>query len=146
VPTIRRELQLCAAPAAVWDAIRDVGAVHQRLARGFVTATRLEPSARLVTFANGVQARELIVSLEEAERRLVWAVVGGRATHHNSSFQVLAGAAGGTRLVWITDVLPDEVVAPLTAMIDAGLEAIRRTLDAEQAAGALSHSPAGSRG
>jgi hypothetical protein len=126
--TIRRELQLTAAPDTVWDAIRDVGRVHVRLARGFVTDTQLEDGVRVVTFANGVVARELIVSIEEQERRLVWAVVGGRATHHNSSFQVLDGPAGGTRLVWITDVLPQAVAMPLTAMIEAGLQAIRETL------------------
>lgn len=110
--------------------IRDVGAVHRRLAPGFVTDTRLEEGARVVTFVNGVVARELIVSLEEDGRRLVWSVVGGQATHHNSSFQVFAGAHGGTRLVWITDVLPDSVAVPLSAMVEAGSKAIQRALGA----------------
>jgi len=79
--TIRKELTLNASPAQVWDVIRDVGAVHRRLAPGFVTDTRLEEGARIVTFANGVVARELIVSVEEDVQRLVWSVVGGRATH-----------------------------------------------------------------
>ena len=126
--TIRKELALGASPAEVWDVIRDVGAVHRRLAPGFVTDTRLEEGARVVTFANGVVARELIVSVEEDVQRLVWSVVGGRATHHNSSFQVFPGANGGTRLVWITDVLPDAVAAPLGAMVDEGSKAIQRTL------------------
>ena len=77
--TIRKELTLNASPAEVWDVIRDVGAVHRRLAPGFVTDTRLEEGARVVTFANGVVARELIVSVEEDVQRLVWSVVGGRA-------------------------------------------------------------------
>lgn len=87
----------------------------------------------MVTFVNGVVARELIVSLEEDARRLVWSVVGGQATHHNSSFQVFAGANGGTRLVWITDVLPDSVAVPLSAMIEAGSQAIQRALGAPAA-------------
>jgi carbon monoxide dehydrogenase subunit G len=126
--TIRRELLINASPQAVWDVIRDVGAVHRRLAPGFVTDTRLEEGARVVTFANGLVARELIVSVEEDARRLVWSVVGGRATHHNSSFQVFPGTNSGTRLVWITDVLPDAVAAPLGAMIEEGSKAIQRTL------------------
>lgn len=130
MPTIRRELLLGAAPGAVWDVIRDVGALHTRLAPGFVTDTRLEPGARVVTFANGVVARELIVSLEEEARRLVWSVVGGRATHHNSSFQVLPGGSGGTRLVWVTDLLPAAAAAPIAAMVDAGSQVIERTLNA----------------
>jgi carbon monoxide dehydrogenase subunit G len=126
--TIRRELLINASPQAVWDVIRDVGAVHRRLAPGFVTDTRLEEGARVVTFANGLVARELIVSVEEDARRLVWSVVGGRATHHNSSFQVFPGTNAGTRLVWITDVLPDAVAAPLGAMIEEGSKVIQRTL------------------
>ena len=35
--SIRREIVIEARPADVWDAIRDVGAVHTRLAPGFVT-------------------------------------------------------------------------------------------------------------
>ena len=126
--TIRKELTLNASPAQVWDVIRDVGAIHRRLAPGFVTDTRLEEGARIVTFANGVVARELIVSVEEDVQRLVWSVVGGRATHHNSSFQVAAGAGGGTRLVWITDLLPDTAAPALRAMIEQGTRVIQSTL------------------
>ena len=82
--SIRREMLIEARPADVWDAIRDVGALHERLVPGFVVDTRLEPGARVVTFANGVVARELIVDVDEAARRLVWAVVGSpRLAHHN---------------------------------------------------------------
>ena len=126
--TIRKELTLDASPAQVWDVIRDVGAVHRRLAPGFVTDTRLEEGARVVTFANGVVARELLVSVEEDVRRLVWSVAGGRATHHNSSFQVFPGAGGGTRLVWVTDVLPDSVALAFGAMIEEGSRVIKTTL------------------
>ena len=126
--TIRKELTLDASPAQVWDVVRDVGAVHRCLAPGFVTDTRLEEGARVVTFANGVVARELLVSVEEEVRRLVWSVVGGRATHHNSSFQVFPGAGGGTRLVWVTDVLPDSVAMAFGAMIEQGSRAIKTTL------------------
>jgi len=129
VATIRRELMLKTSPEAVWDVIRDVGAVHRRLAPGFVTDTRLEEGARVVTFVNGVVARELIVTVEEDVRRLVWSVVGGTATHHNSSFQVFADPDGGTRLVWVTDVLPHAAAGPLTAMIEQGTRVIQRTLD-----------------
>ena len=126
--TIRKELTLGASPAEVWDVIRDVGAIHRRLAPGFVLDARLEDGARVVTFANGVVARELIVSVEEDLRRLVWSVVGGRATHPNTSVQVFPGVNGGTRLVWITDVLPDAVAVPLGGMVEEGSKAIQRTL------------------
>src|SRR5215510_5260560 len=96
--SIRREMFVEADPEDVWDAIRDVGAVHTRLAPGFVVDTRLEEGARVVTFANGLVARELIVDVDDEARRLVWAVVGGRPTHHNGSLQVFPEHGGRSRV------------------------------------------------
>ena len=127
--SIHRELAIRSDPAAAWDALRDVGALHRRLAVGFVTDVRLEPGARVVTFANGLVARELIVDVSEADRRVVWSVVGGRMTHHNASAQVFPDGAGGTRFVWVADLLPDEVAPGVAAMMDQGLAAIKRTLE-----------------
>jgi hypothetical protein len=128
--TIRKEILINAPADEVWDVIRDVGAIHTRFAPGFVVDTRLEEGggARIVTFANGNIARELIVTLDNDTRRLVYAVVGGRASHHNASFQVFPTPEGGTSLVWITDVLPDTVAPAFTGMIEGGATAIKRTL------------------
>jgi hypothetical protein len=127
--TIRKDISLKAPAARVWDVVRDVGAIHTRLAPGFVVDTRMEEGARVVTFANGHVARELIVTVDEEAKRLVYSVVGGSATHHNASFQVIPTADGQTSLVWITDVLPDNVATPLSAMVDAGSAVIQRTLN-----------------
>ncbi|AGB23746.1 Polyketide cyclase / dehydrase and lipid transport [Mycobacterium sp. JS623] len=54
--TIRKEGQIHASPEQAWDALRDVGALHTRLAAGFVADTRMEGTARIVTFANGMVA------------------------------------------------------------------------------------------
>ena len=51
--SIRKEIAVEAPAGRVWDAIRDVGAVHTRLVRGMVLNTRLDGDSRLVTFANG---------------------------------------------------------------------------------------------
>jgi hypothetical protein len=127
--TIRKEISLRATPDHVWDVIRDVGAIHTRLAPGFVVDTRLEEGARIVSFANGLIARELIVTLDNDSRRLAYAVVGGTASHHNASFQVFPGERGGSLLVWLTDVLPNAVAPVFTNMIEAGASVIKRTLD-----------------
>ena len=37
--TIRREIPIAASPEAVWSVIQDIGAVHTRLAPGFVVDT-----------------------------------------------------------------------------------------------------------
>jgi len=116
-------------PTEVWDALADVGALHTRLAPGFVTDCRLEPGARVVTFANGMVARELIVDVDAERRRVAWSVVGGRLSHHNASAQVLAAGNDATRFVWIADFLPDEHAPALAAMIENGLAAMKRHLD-----------------
>ena len=86
--TIRSELQTRAAASDVWSAIRDIGALHTRLVPGFVTDTKLEPGARVVTFVNGMVLREPIVTLDDEARRLVWTAEGGRASHYNAALQV----------------------------------------------------------
>jgi carbon monoxide dehydrogenase subunit G len=80
-----------------------------------------------VTFVNGFTVRERIVTVDEANRRLVYSAVGGRTTHHNASFEVL-GHDGGTRVVWTTDLLPDEAAAVIEPMMKQGVVAMRRTL------------------
>jgi hypothetical protein len=128
--SIRKEILLDARAAEVWDVVRDVGAVHTRFAPGLVTATALEDGARVVTFANGVTARELIVDVDDRARRLAYAAVGGRLTHHHASFQVFE-EGGGTRLVWIADLLPDEMSPAIGALMQQGAAAIERAFAAQ---------------
>jgi carbon monoxide dehydrogenase subunit G len=127
--SIHREVLIQAGPDTVWDALRDVGALHRRLAPGFVTDVRLEEGARVVTFGNGLVAREVIVDIDDKARRLVWSVVGGRMTHHNASAQVLPDGEGGSRFVWIADLLPHELAPGIAAMMEQGLAVIKRTLE-----------------
>jgi carbon monoxide dehydrogenase subunit G len=129
VASIHREVLIDARPDAVWDALRDIGALHQRLAPGFVTDVRLEEGARVVTFGNGVVARELIVDIDDQARRLVWSVVGGQMTHHNASAQVFADGDDRSRFVWIADLLPHELAPAIAGMIDQGLAVIQQTLE-----------------
>ena len=126
--SIHREIWIDTAPEAAWAALRDVGAIHRRLAPGFVTDVQLEEGARVVTFGNGRVARERIVDLDDEARRLVWSVVGGALTHHNASAQVVP-EAGGTRFVWIADLLPHALAPRIAGMIEQGLAAIKRTLE-----------------
>ena len=126
--SIHREIWIDTPPEAAWAALRDVGAIHRRLAPGFVTDVRVEEGARVVTFGNGAVARELIVDVDDEARRLVWSVVGGAMTHHNASAQIIP-EAGGTRFVWIADLLPHALAPTIAGMIEQGLAAIRRTLE-----------------
>ena len=125
--SVRRDIVVAAPAAAVWDAIRDIGAVHTRLARRFVVDTRADGDSRLVTFANGVTVRERIVTVDHEARRLVYAVVEWQLTHHNASFQVVAETGDSCRVIWITDLLPDSMAESITGFIDQGCEAISQT-------------------
>lgn len=129
--SIRKELSLRAPAERVWAALRDVGNIQQRLARGFVTDTRLEAGARVVTFASGHVVRELLVDICDEQRRVAYAVVGGAATHHNASMQVRDDGAGQCSLIWITDLLPDAAAAAFRPLIEAGAAAMQRTLEAQ---------------
>jgi carbon monoxide dehydrogenase subunit G len=132
--SIRREISIEIPAAQVWDALRDVGASHTRLVAGFVTNCYLDGDARVVTFANGMTAREVIIDVSESEQRVVWSAVGGRLTHHNASAQVFAEGAGRSRLVWIADLLPDELAPAIASMIEQGTIAMKNTLENAQVA------------
>src|SRR3954468_19265958 len=128
--TIRKEMTLHTNAAQGWDAIRDVGAIHTRLAPGFVTDVKLEEGARIVTFANGNVEKELIVTIDDEACRLVWSVVGTQMTHHNGSVQVFPEGAR-CHLVWIADILPDALAGYIAGMMQQGMEAMKRKLEAD---------------
>jgi Polyketide cyclase / dehydrase and lipid transport len=131
--SIRTEILIDARPEDVWDALRDWGAVHQRLVRGFVTDARLDGSDRIVTFFDGSVAREVLVDLGDDARRLVWSVVDGPFTHHNASAQVLAEAEDRTRFVWIADLLPGDLAPHVAALMGRGTNAVKETLESSNA-------------
>jgi carbon monoxide dehydrogenase subunit G len=126
--SIRREISIAATAERVWDALRDVGALHTRLVPGFVTDCRLDGDARVVTFANGIVAREVIVDVSDEQRRIAWTAVGGRLTHHNASAQVFAEGQF-SRVVWIADLLPHEMAPAIAGMIEQGLAAMQQALE-----------------
>ena len=132
--TIIKEIAIAASAETVWDAVRDVSAVHQRLVPGLLLSAQMDRDARIVTFANGLVARELIVTIDDKHRRFVYASIGGRARHHNASIQVLPQGEHA-RLVWITDLLPDEMAEPIRGLVDEGARVMKRTLERSAVAG-----------
>lgn len=127
--SIHKEVSIAAPADQIWSALRDVGALHTRLVTGFVTDCRLDGDVRIVHFANGMVVRELIVDVNDDDRRVAWAAVEGRLTHHNASAQVFAEGSNQSRVVWIADLLPNELAPAIAGMIDQGLTAMKKTLE-----------------
>jgi hypothetical protein len=131
--SIHKDISIDASPNDVWAAVRDFGALHTRLVPGFVLDTRLDGDARIVSFANGTVARELLVDCDDARRRLVYAVIGERVNQHSASVQVFADGDGRSRLVWIVDVLPNEIGPYMNAQMDQAALAMQKTLGRDAA-------------
>jgi len=126
--TVRKEFRSPRSADEVWAVLRKFDAVHE-MAPGFVTATKMEQSgARMVTFANGMEIREWPVSSNDAERRLVYAILDHpRYQHYSAAAHVLEDGAG-SRFVWTVDFLPDKMAGMQSASMDAGVAAMAKAL------------------
>ena len=124
--SIHKEVMLDARAGDVWDAIRDFGAVHRRVAPGFLLDAKLDGDARIVTFSNGTVAREVLVTCDDTRKRLVYAVVSERVKQHSASIQIVADGER-SRMIWITDVLPNEIAPYIDGQMELGATAIRKT-------------------
>jgi hypothetical protein len=124
--SIHKDIPLDASSSEVWDAVRDFGALHTRLVPGFVRDTRLEnPDIRIVSFANGNVLHELLVDCDETRKRLVYAVSSERVQHYNASVQVFTEGEARSRLVWIIDLLPNDIAPYITGQMDQAAQAMQ---------------------
>jgi carbon monoxide dehydrogenase subunit G len=127
--TIRNEITIDCPADAVWDALRDFQAVHRRVAPGFLTDCKPDgEGVRIVHFSNGTTARETLVSSDDERRRLVYAIIGGRAAHYNASVEVIAADAEGCRVEWIIDLMPNEFADYVRGQTRLAVGDMRRTM------------------
>jgi hypothetical protein len=132
--SIRKEIQVEASAEQVWAVIGDFPQGPVRMAPGFVTASQADGDVRVVSFANGVVAKERLVDLDQAARRLVWTIFDGPLTHHNGSMQVFADGAERCRVVWTADLLPNDLAGRIDAMMTAGIAVMQGALARQGAA------------
>jgi hypothetical protein len=130
---IRKEISIDASPQEVWDAVRDWGALHERLVPGFVVNTELDGEDRIVTFSGGAVLREVLVDLDEKSRRLAWTIVDGPYIHHNASAQVFPEGEDGSLFVWSADILPHELAARTSELMQQGTNVVKQTLESQPA-------------
>jgi PhnB protein len=129
--SISKEILIRSSAEEVWAVIGDFAAGPSSMAPGYVVDTRVEADTRVVTFIDGTVARERFVALDHENRRIVYAVVGDslQPAHDNASMQVLADGEGRCRLIWIHDVLPDDLAPTLDAAMTHGSAVIKRTFE-----------------
>jgi hypothetical protein len=126
--SIRKEITVRTSAGRAWDAIRDFQAVHTRVAPGFLTGNKPEDGARVLTFANGAVFRELLVSCDDQQRRLVYAIAQPPFTTYSASVQVF-DEGGDSRVAWTVDFLPNELAENINTQMDAALRVMKPTLE-----------------
>ena len=125
--TLRREIAVANDAVPVWQKLRDFGQVHTKVAPGFLIDLKMDSGDRIVTFFNGLVARERLITLDDENCRLVYSVVEGRASHYNAAVQVVPEGLG-SRVVWTIDLLPNELAPAIGGMMDAAVKVMAKAL------------------
>ena len=128
--TLHKQIAVAAGAASVWSAVRDFGQVHTRVAPGFLTKLEIDNGDRVITFFNGLVARERLVTVDDESCRLVYSVVKGRPSHYSAAVQVFPEGDDRSRVVWTIDLLPDELAPTVGGMMDHALPLMKKTLEA----------------
>ena len=156
--SIELTIPIDASPGTAWEAVRDFGAVHERLVPGFLTACHPDGEDRVVTFFNGAVARERLVTLDDDRRRLVYSVIDSAIglTLHQASVEVVAATdddgRAGTAIRWVADFLPPELEPTIRSMMETAADTMRRAFASaderglNRAAGSTPRRGAGRRG
>jgi hypothetical protein len=125
--TIRKEIQVAVTAASAWAKIRDVGNAAA-IFPDVLSASRMEGDVRIVEFKNGMVIREPIVTLDDEVRRFAWSAQGGATTHYNAVLQVFEEGPG-CRIVWTSDLLPNEVAGAIDPLMSAGMASLKSSLE-----------------
>lgn len=126
--TVAKQFDVAVPAQFAWEAVKAFGDVHLRLAAEFVVSSGMENGLRHITFANGMVATERLIAIDEKRHRLVYAAISDKVQHHNASFQLSPINDKSTRVLWTTDILPDELKDTIEPMMEEGVQAIQTTL------------------
>lgn len=127
--TLKREIPVASGAAPVWQKLRAFDRVHTEVAPGFLTDLKMDKGDRVLTFFNGMVARERLVALDDDNCRLVYAVVDGQPSHYNAAVQVFP-EGDASRVVWTIDLLPDALAPVIGGMMDAATKVMGKALAA----------------
>lgn len=73
---------------------------------------------------------ERIITVDDANRRLVWSITDGPYEHRNASTQILATADRKARFAWQADLLPNSLAARTSELVARGTQVVTKTLEA----------------
>jgi carbon monoxide dehydrogenase subunit G len=128
--SVIKDMEISVPAEAAWAMLREVGAADKAFP-GVLTGCRLDGNVRVVDFANGMQAKERIIDLDEANRRYAYSVIEGLFSHHHASMQIMDAGEGKSRFLWISDFLPNDVEPLVSGLVDQGSAAFKRVLEAD---------------
>ncbi len=129
--TVRKSVEIDLEAELIWDAVRDVGQLHTRVAPAMVTDCRLnaDGTERIVTFADGTVLRETIIAIDDSLMRLAWSATAPSLTHHNGAMEIVRLAEGKSSVSWTADVLPHAAANSMSAAIRMGLATMKAHLE-----------------
>lgn len=121
-----REFEVDAPVEKVWAAIADVGSPNKLIT--FLGEVTLEGDRRTCELGDMGKLEELIVTVDEEHRRVVYSIRESpyNMIHHSASMQALPNGNGGSKFVWVIDLYPDDVADP--QLVDATVESIKEAL------------------
>ena len=126
--SIRKELEIGVDAAKAWALLQPAEA--HRAFKPVLTAARLDNGIRTATFANGMVAHEQILDVDEAHRRVAYAVKDAPGlTYHHATMEVIDRGPGRCQFVWITDFVPAEAASMIGPLVDAGAAALKANLE-----------------
>jgi len=127
--TIRKTIDIEADIEAVWAKVSDVGAISKLI--GFLQDSKLSGDERVCTLADGGKLIEKVVSVDANLHRVLYAITESPL---NMSFHVasmeLEPTQTGTRLVWTTDIQPEQAAGQFEPMLDMACKDMQSTLAA----------------
>jgi hypothetical protein len=129
--SIHTEITIEADAARVWKTVSDWENGPADMARGHVVSSVAEGPVRVVTFADGMIARERLVTRDDETRRIVYSVIGDTVLpdHDNAVMQIVADGDDRCRFIWSRDLLPDELAEPMLTAMEQAAPVIKRTLE-----------------
>ena len=132
--SINHEVSVAVDVEAAWAAVRRVGRAHELFAPVLVGG-QLDGDTRIVTFANGMVARERILDIDDQHKRVAYTVLDGPGlAFHHASMEVVEDGPGRSRFRWITDFLPKEAAEALGPLIEQGGQALKKNLESRSLA------------